>query len=217
LDYRKARFYSKEKTMVERSDTLQKVLVVPATAGCWDDLEALFGKNGVSAGCWCMFWRLDRASYQKFQGEGNKAVLRSLVLEDHVPGVLAYVDGKAAGWCSVSPREEFAALENSRILIRVDDRPSWAITCFFVAKGFRQQGLARALLEGARDYAISQGAKIVEGYPIDLQAPQLKGQKLTRYSGCMGIASVFRSLGFIEVAHASETQLIMRYYVGGQG
>ena len=35
--------------MAERSDTLQKVLVVPATAGCWDDLEALFGKNGARA------------------------------------------------------------------------------------------------------------------------------------------------------------------------
>jgi hypothetical protein len=34
-----------------------KVEVLPATAERWPDLEALFGKNGACAGCWCMWWR----------------------------------------------------------------------------------------------------------------------------------------------------------------
>jgi hypothetical protein len=70
-----------------------------------------------------------------------------------------------------------------------------------------------SLLRGAVGYAASQGAQIVEGYPIDMQAPRLAGQKLTGYSGYMGIASAFRVVGFCEVGRASETQLIMRYYV----
>lgn len=68
----------------------------------------------------------------------------------------------------------------------------------------------KALLSGATDYARSQGAGIVEGYPLDTQHPRLAGQKLTSYSGYMGIASVFRAVGFVEAGRASETQLIMR-------
>jgi hypothetical protein len=36
---------------------------------------------------------------------------------------------------------------------------------------------------------------------------------LTSYAGYMGIASVFRDVGFVEAGHASETQLIMRYTI----
>ena len=53
----------------------------------------------------------------------------------------------------------------------------------------------------------------VEGYPIDMQTPLLAGQKLTGYSGFMGIASVYRDAGFVEVDRASETQLIMRLII----
>jgi hypothetical protein len=69
------------------------------------------------------------------------------------------------------------------------------------------------LLRGAVKYAEQQGAKIIEGHPIDMQTDKLAGQKLNSYSGYMGIASIFRAAGFIKVADASETQRIMRYTV----
>ena len=46
-----------------------------------------------------------------------------------------------------------------------------------------------------------------------MQNPKLAEQKLTSYAGYMGIASVFREVGFVEVGRASETQLIMRYII----
>jgi GNAT superfamily N-acetyltransferase len=186
------------------------VEVVPATAERWPDLEALFGKNGACAGCWCMFWRLSRAEYTRQQGEGNKAALRELTLGNQVPGVLAYVDGRPAGWCSVGPRESYASLERSRTLKRVDDQPVWSIVCFFVGRPYRRSGLMAELLRGAVEYARRQGAGIVEAYPIDTQAPKLAGKKLSWAGGYMGIASAFQALGFAEVGRASETQLIVR-------
>ena len=57
------------------------------------------------------------------------------------------------------------------------------------------------------------GAKIIEGYPIDMQTEKLAGQKLNSYAGYMGIASAFREVGFVEAGRASETQLIMRYKI----
>jgi hypothetical protein len=69
------------------------------------------------------------------------------------------------------------------------------------------------LIKAAVDHARSNGAEIVEAYPIDMQSPKLLGQTFNSYSGYMGVASVFRALGFEQVGQASETQLIMRLKV----
>ncbi len=187
--------------------------VCPVTADRWPDLETLFGPKGAYAGCWCMFWRLERGEFKQMKGEGTKAVLQEMTCENKVPGFLAYQDGRAVGWCSTGPRENYAALENSRILKRVDDQPVWSVVCFFVDKAARGGGVMYALLRGVVAYAGQHGARIVEGYPLDMQNPKLAGQKLTSYAGYMGIASVFREVGFVEVGRASETQLIMRYTI----
>lgn len=182
----------------------------PATADRWPDLETLFGEKGGYSGCWCMFWRLPRADFKKMKGEGTKVVLQEMTCKNEVAGLIAYVDGQPAGWCSVGPREDYAALENSRVLTRVDAQPVWSVVCFFMAKPFRKQGLMSALLQGAIRYAKEQGATLLEGYPLDMQHPQLTGQKLNTFGGYMGMASVYRAAGFVEVGRASETQLIMR-------
>ena len=182
----------------------------PATPERWPDLEGLFGKNGANAGCWCMFWRLDRAMFKKTKGEGNHQILRQIVEADEQPGILAYDGKQAVGWCGIAPREKLVALESSRILKRVDDQPVWSITCFFIMKEARRQGSMEGLIKAAVKHAKTNGAKIVEAYPIDMQSPKLSGQTFNSYSGYMGVASAFRALGFESVGQASETQLIMR-------
>jgi GNAT superfamily N-acetyltransferase len=113
----------------------------------------------------------------------------------------------------VAPREQYQALDYSRKIKRIDDKPVWTVMCFYVNKAYRFQGLMEALVHSAVDYARQNGAMIIEGYPIDLQTPQLSGHNLTGDSGFMGIASIFRRAGFVEVGRVSETQLIMRYTV----
>jgi GNAT superfamily N-acetyltransferase len=203
----------KDKAVTKISENDFEVEVYPATAERWKDIETLFGPKGAYAGCWCMFWRLDRADFKKMKGEGTKAVLKDMTSKNEVAGLLAYIDGQPIGWCSIGPRKDYAALENSRILKRIDDTPVWSIVCFFVAKPFRSKGVMSELLRGAVKYAKQQGAQVIEGYPIDMQTHKLAGQILNSYSGYMGIASIFRAAGFTKVADASETQLIMRYTV----
>jgi GNAT superfamily N-acetyltransferase len=199
--------------MSDQQTSQSTIEVYPATAERWADLEALFGQNGAYAGCWCMFWRLERSRFKHQKGAGNKETLRDMVDAGDVPGVLAYSGGQAIGWCSIGPRETFAALENSRTLKRIDALPVWSIACFFVAKPFRRQGAMQALIRGAVQYAQQHGAHSVEAYPLDLQTPQLQGQHLTSYAGYMGIASAFQAVGFVEVGRASQTQVIMRYAI----
>lgn len=187
-----------------------KIEVHPATPERWADLETVFGVKGACAGCWCMFWRLPRQISRHNTGSQNRQALRALVETGQAPGLLAYVDGAPAGWCAVGPREAFSRLETSRKLKRLDDQPVWSIPCFFVARPFRRQGLMRALIRAAVGYARGQGARLIEGYPLDLETPLLAGQKLTGDGGFTGVASAFRAEGFALAAEASETQRIMR-------
>jgi GNAT superfamily N-acetyltransferase len=161
-----------------------------------------------------MFWRIPHAPFGQMSGEEKRAALQSLTSSDLPPGVLAYQDGRAIGWCSVGPRADFAALARSRNLKPIDDQPVWSIVCFFVAKPARRRGVSQALIRGAVAFAQEHGAQIVEAYPIDLDAPRFAGRRLSGAAGYEGTASAFRAAGFSEVKRASATQIIMRYTVG---
>ncbi len=176
----------------------------PLTPERWADFEDLFGANGACAGCWCMWWRKTRAAWQQSAYADNHAAMRALVHGGNVPGILAYVDGAAAGWCSLGPRSEFPALDRSRNLKPVDDRPVWSIVCFFIRRGYRRKGLMTALLGAAIDYARSQGAATLEAYPVD------RVGKVETLSDFTGVASSFRKAGFVEVARRAPTRPIMR-------
>jgi len=180
----------------------------PLTKARCPDLEKLFGERGACGGCWCMWWRLKRSDFMRQRGEQNRKALKRIVESGEVPGILAYAGGQPIGWCSVSPREVYPALERSRVLKRVDDKPVWSVVCFFVNKRFRRKGLALKLLEAAVEYAAKQGGSIVEGYPIEAGA--IRMADAFAYTG---LASAFRKAGFAEVLRRSESRPVMRYVV----
>ena len=139
----------------------------PVTPDRWRDLEQLFGPCGAYSGCWCMFWRLRRSEFDRSSADERRAGLKGMVDFGQIPGILAYAGDEAIAWVSLGPRESFPPLERSRTLVRVDAQPVWSIVCFFVAKPYRRQGLMVKLLRGAVAYAASQGAQLIEGYPVD--------------------------------------------------
>jgi GNAT superfamily N-acetyltransferase len=186
--------------------------IVPATGERrWTDLETLFGARGACGGCWCMVWRKRRAAFEQCKGEGNRESLRALVESPRPPGLLAYDGAEVVGWVSIAPRDEFPALDNSRIWKRLDDQPVWSITCFFVRKEWRGRGLTVALIEAACDWARSQGARIVEAYPTEPAA----GQKQPVVFVWTGMASAFQTAGFAEVARCSAQRPLMRRRLEG--
>ena len=180
----------------------------PLTADCWPDFEALFGEHGAYGGCWCMWWRLTRREFEAQQGEDNRQAMKAIVESGEVPGILAYHEGQPVGWCSVAPREQFGSMERSRVLKRLDNTPVWSIVCFFVAKGYRGQGVAESLIRAAVDYVESQGGKVVEAYPT---VP--KTDKLPPVSSFMGMPTMFERAGFVECARPSQSKVIMRHSI----
>lgn len=188
---------------------MSKLNVHPLTPDRWADFERLFGPRGASGGCWCMFWRLRSRDNAGSKGEDNRREMKKIVDSGEPPGLLAYVAGEPAGWCSVDPREKFLRIEHSRTLTRVDDRPGvWSLNCFVIAKEHRRHGLMTALLDAAVEYARERGAKVIDAYPIE-PVGDLKG-----YHGYTGIASTFRGRGFRAVARPRENQSIMRKELG---
>jgi len=153
-----------------------------------------------------MYWRLSRTQFDEQQGELNRRNIMALVDSGNIPGILAYAGDEPVGWCSIAPREEFPTLGRSRILKPVDDQPVWSVVCFFVARGQRRKGLTVHLLKTAIEYARSNGAKIIEGYPVEPKAG--KAPDVFVYTGLL---SAFKKAGFTEVLRRSATRPIMRY------
>src|SRR5262245_49380962 len=175
------------------------------TPDLWPDLEKLFGENGACGGCWCMVWRLKRSEWVKGKGKSNRIALQTIVERDQRPGLLAYIGHEPIGWISIAPRKEFIALERSRILSPVDETPVWSISCLFVAKPYRRQGVSVKLIDAAVKSAAKQGAKVVEAYPYVPYAVAMPA-----VFAWTGIASAFEQAGFVEVARRSKARPIMR-------
>jgi len=154
-----------------------------------------------------MWWRLTDEQYHKQVGQVNKRAFKKIVNAGAMPGVLAYIGKQPAGWCSIAPREQFGRLERSPLLKRVDDKPVWAIVCYYVDRLFRGQGLMEHLTRGAIELASDQGARIIEAYPVEITENFSPSQAYT------GTVSVMRNIGFVEVLRRSPDRPIMRYYI----
>lgn len=167
--------------------------VLPAT-GRFDDVAAIVGTNKPGAGaCWCMSYRDSRVSNAERPGYMARECETT-----PGPGVLAYVDGEVAGWCSVAPRSTYRRLMNSRTIPFLDDRDAWSIVCFVVRAGYRKQGLMHVLLDGAVEHAQANGAKVVEGYPAETG-----GDKIDTISGYVGTTDLFEAHGFERAAETT--------------
>jgi GNAT superfamily N-acetyltransferase len=187
---------------------VSKLRFEPLTRATWPDFEALFGSNGACGGCWCMTNRIPRAQYVQQQGSANKRAMKKLVDSGRVPGILAFDGRECVGWCSIEPMESFPPLLRSRIAKPLDGRPAWRVSCLFVRKDARSRGVSSALLKAAVAHARKQGARIVEGFPVE---PRKGATKLPPPFVWTGIASAFTRAGFREVARRSATRPYMRH------
>ena len=184
-------------TMAARPDPIAREAldIRPATAARWPDVVTLLGGNG-ERGCWCQAWRgsdgRPGSAFGRSADGANRDALESQVrFGAFAPGVIAYLDGEPVGWCGLGPRAAMPRMMRSRTIPLVDDVAVWSIGCFVVRAGYRRRGVARALLDGAIEYARSMGAPAVEAYPIDPGAARVS----TSFA-FVGFTSTFEAAGF---------------------
>ena len=172
----------------------------PVTPATGDDLERFSAAYGTFRWCSCMRWRLRSAPFNDAGKEGRAAALAEQVQRAEPVAVLAYDGGEVVGWCSVAPRESYAAVLASRVIPQVPGERVWSVVCFFVAARARRQGLRARLLEAACTYAAESGAAVVEAYP----SPNGRSY---RY---MGTRELYRAAGFEDVPVPDGSRPVVR-------
>ena len=121
-----------------------------------------------SNGCGCMYWRIGSA-YHKRPRERNRADFREVVRGGPPPGLVAFNGDVAVGWCQLTPRSGLPWLDRTWRLKRVDDLPVWSLSCFYVRKGYRRQGVTSQLIAAALQAARREGAPALQAYPLDTE------------------------------------------------
>lgn len=171
--------------------------VSPETAG---DLECFSRTHGKFRYCSCMRWRATSGDFARLGKGRRSAALDDLARSGEAVGMLAYHQDAPVGWCSMAPRESYAALERSAVLPRVDDQPVWSVVCFFLDRHHRGLGLRAKLLAAAIEDARSRGATAIEAYPWP-------GGASYRY---MGTREMYSAVGFADVPRPDGLRPVMR-------
>ncbi len=174
---------------------MDELEIHPLTPKRLPDLASLFDQGGDPKWCWCSFFRLRNVDFAGATPASNRRVLEKAVSttarERRAPGLIAYRGGEVVGWVSLGPRDDYERLKHSRILAPVDDKPVWSIVCFVVGRKARGQGVARAMLDAAVQYAREHGATLLEAYPVETE-----GQKVPAAHAYKGTVSMFEHAGF---------------------
>ncbi|BDV30324.1 GNAT family N-acetyltransferase [Microbacterium terricola] len=176
------------------------ITIEPATASRFDDAEHALTGGGDGPSCQCQWWMLSSTEFNRTTKPERLELLRAQTGDDLPPGLIAYVDGQAAGWVKVAPRTAQPRLARTRAYAGSpepwDDPDVWAVSCFVVRREHRGAGLNAALLDAAIDFARAHGARSIEAYPIDTRM----GTKVSSNELFHGALSTFVGAGFREVA-----------------
>jgi len=167
--------------------------VRPLDASTWDVFAELVERNnGVYGGCWCIGYHPECGQ----QGVDHAAVKQDRVRTDRAHAALV-IDGEglAQGWCQYGDPDELSNLKHRRRYAEEPPPvPDWRITCIFVDRRHRRQGVARAALEGALDLIAHAGGGLVEAISEVTQGREAVGRFL--FSGSV---ELFEQYGFARV------------------
>ena len=162
--------------------------------------------NGVWGGCWCVAFH-PKAAESRRTAESNRAYKERLVGTNQAHAALVYDGADVVGWCQYGPPVELPARMGGfrRLGAAV---PAWRITCFFVDRDRRREGIAEAALAGALRMIAAKGGGTVDGYPI--------GTRGKAYSSSFlfgGIESMFVEAGFSPLGSLGTSKKVMRKVV----
>jgi GNAT superfamily N-acetyltransferase len=134
----------------------------PLDAATWAAFAELVERNnGIFGGCWCLGYH---AELSRTDAAHNRAGKERRVQEGRAHAALVIdEDGSAQGWCQYGSPAELPRIKHRREYERAaPPPPDWRITCFYVDKKHRGQGIARAALAGALDQIAQLGGGRVE-------------------------------------------------------
>ena len=139
--------------------------VQPLAPSTWPHFAALVERhNGVWGGCWCLEFHPEGAK----RGPHRREAKACRVREGTAHAALVFDGSTCGGWCQFGSPAELPRIKHLRIYSQgLEPLPDWRITCFFVDKAYRGQGVAALALAGAVQQIARLGGGTVESYPED--------------------------------------------------
>lgn len=183
----------------------------PANEATTDDVEAVFATGGARK-CRCQglkapgwIWR------DTTQSEREDALVQQTACGTEGPtsGLIGYVDGEAAGWVAVEPRENYPRIwSRKQPWMRMDpELPGvWSVTCFVVRKEWRKTGLMYELAAATVEYGQQVGAAVLEGYPME----PAQGKTVIWDEASVGLLQVFLAAGYEVTASPTLRRRVVR-------
>lgn len=163
----------------------------PLDVSTWPDFAALVERhNGVWGGCWCLAFHASGAQYEGAERRAEKA---ALVDGGNAHAALVFDGATCVGWCQFGSPAELPRIK-ARRAYEAEPRtpPDWRITCFFVDKAYRRQGVAAAALAGALEEIGRLGGGTVESFPEDTTDRTVSSSFLHN-----GTLAMFEQAGFV--------------------
>jgi GNAT superfamily N-acetyltransferase len=186
------------------ADPTRDYVVKPLTPDTWDAFARMVERhNGVFGGCWCTYFHTFEAE-KTHTAEGNRDLKQRLVDGGRAHAALVFDGDEAVAWCEYGAPEELPNIYHRKEYEATLDRlPDYRITCLFVDKSHRRQGVTAVALRGALDLIAQAGGGIVEGYPHDNE-----GQKVSVLYN--GTRPLFERAGFSYVRPKGTKNCVMR-------
>ena len=186
------------------TDHLAFRILTPET---WSDFEAMFLRHkGVRGGCWCLFHQVISSEFQILEREERHSLQHERVAQGLATGAILYRDADIVGWGQFGRTTNLEQILRTRKLKAwVEDGnqlPDWFVTCLFVDKAYRKQGLQKYALKSAIKAIEMLGGGLTAGLPFDFP-----GNGRPAYNGSIDL---FEREGFRVAAHFGHHALLQK-------
>lgn len=185
---------------------------LPANRATAEEVEAVFATGGARK-CRCQALKVPGWIWRDTAQDQRDATLfeqTACGTTGPTSGLIGYVDGEAAGWVAVEPRENYPRLwSRKQPWMRMDPdlEGVWSVTCFVVRKGWRRTGLTYELAGATVAYGEQVGARVLEGYPMEPPP----GKTVIWDEAAVGPLQVFLDAGYAVVAAPTLRRRVVRH------
>jgi GNAT superfamily N-acetyltransferase len=164
----------------------------PLSMETWPAFSRLVEKhNGIFGGCWCISFHLEPGEVKR-GAAAYRAMKEGRVREGRAHAALVFDGPNAVGWCQYGPTAELPNIRSKKAYEEgLKELPDWRITCFFLDRERRGEGIAHVALRAALQQIRDLGGGTVEAYPENVA-----GRKVSRSFLCSGTLGMFEKQGF---------------------
>lgn len=119
--------------------------------------------NGVWGGCYCSYFHDDTTT----KADAGGALFKKRMIEEGIAHAALVFEGEQAiAWCEYGSPAELPRIYHRKEYDAGEAHPApWRITCFFVDRDHRRQGVALEALRGALDLIAQAGGGEVVSFP----------------------------------------------------